>query len=142
MDTSAEIVTEKSIILFDGVCNFCNSSINFVIDHDSRQNFVFASLQSDKAKEIIDGQEQDLSVVDSLILVDDDKVYIKSSAALRIARRLSFPWNLAYALVVIPRFLRDPIYDWIARNRYKWFGKMDQCRIPTEDLRARFIEHS
>ena len=130
---------EKGIILFDGICNFCNSSVNFIIDRDKNDYFRFASLQSEKGKDILDRHGLDSNNLTTLILAEGGKYYIKSSAALRIAGRLKFPWNLSIIFLVLPPFLRNPIYDIIARNRYKWFGKRDACRIPTEAERNIFL---
>ena len=125
------------VILFDGVCNLCNGFVQFVIARDPGARFRFAALQSDSARRLLDGLG---AVPDSVVLVDGGRVYTRSAAALRIARRLPFPWSLAQALIVVPRPLRDWVYDRIARHRYRWFGRKDVCMIPTPDLRARFLE--
>jgi predicted DCC family thiol-disulfide oxidoreductase YuxK len=128
------------VILFDGVCNLCNGFVQFVIARDPGARFQFAALQSDSARRLlarVDGLGQ---VPDSVVLVDRGRVYTRSSAALRIARGLPFPWSLARALIVVPRPLRDWVYDRVARHRYRWFGRKDTCMVPTPDLRARFLE--
>jgi predicted DCC family thiol-disulfide oxidoreductase YuxK len=128
------------VILFDGVCNVCNGFVQFVIARDPGARFQFAALQSDSARRLlarVDGLGQ---VPDSVVLVDRGRVYTRSSAALRIARGLPFPWSLARALIVVPRPLRDWVYDRVARHRYRWFGRKDVCMVPTPDLRARFLE--
>jgi predicted DCC family thiol-disulfide oxidoreductase YuxK len=128
------------VILFDGVCNLCNGFVQFVIARDPAARFQFAALQSDSARRLlarVDGLGQ---VPDSVVLVDRGRVYTRSSAALRIARGLPFPWSLARALIVVPRPLRDWVYDRVARHRYRWFGRKDTCMVPTPDLRARFLE--
>jgi len=135
----AAAVDEHAVVLFDGVCNLCNDSINFVIDHDPDGYFKFASLQSDEAGALLAQYGLDGDYLDSIVLVEAGRVYRNSSAALRITRKLSGAWPLLYALVVVPRPVRDWVYDWVARNRYKWFGKRDQCRLPTPELRARFL---
>jgi predicted DCC family thiol-disulfide oxidoreductase YuxK len=127
------------VILFDGVCNLCNGFVQFVIARDPAGRFQFAALQSDSARRLLarlDGG----ALPDSVVLVDGGRVYTRSSAALRIARGLRFPWSLARALIIVPRPLRDWVYDLVARHRYQWFGRKDVCMIPTPDLRARFLE--
>ena len=128
------------VILFDGVCNLCNGFVQFVIARDPGARFQFAALQSDSARRLlarVDGLGQ---VHDSVVLVDRGRVYTRSSAALRIARGLPLPWSLARALIVVPRPLRDWVYDRVARHRYRWFGRKDTCMVPTPDVRARFLE--
>lgn len=127
------------IILFDGVCNFCNSSINFVIDHDSKKIFKFATLQSNVAQKILLPYKNE-TLFDSIILIDNGKIYQKSTAALNIAKNLNagLPF-IYYSLIWIPAFLRNVVYDIIAKNRYKFFGKTKICRMPTPELKARFL---
>lgn len=129
---------ERQVILFDGVCNFCNGAINFTMDRDPKGKFKFAALQSDFGQQV-QKQFNLHDKVDSIILLQGDRVFIKSSAALRIAKQLSGLWPMMYVLIIIPSFIRDFFYDWIARNRYKWFGKMEACRIPTPELKQRFL---
>ncbi len=131
-------------ILFDGVCNFCNASINFMIDRDSKGIFKFASLQSEVGQELLKKfrlKTNDLEnrTFDSIVAIDGNKVYQKSDAALEIARRMDGIWKIFYIFKIIPSFLRNPIYDLIARNRYRFFGRTDACRIPTPELKARFL---
>lgn len=128
------------VVLFDGVCNLCNESVQFVIAHEAAGRFKFASLQSPAAARLLAGLPRTVSSVDSVMLVEDGRVYQRSTAAIRIARHLRFPWRLASVFVVIPRVIRDWAYDVVARNRYRWFGKQDVCMVPTPDLRARFLE--
>ncbi len=135
-----ELPKHKKIILFDGICNLCNSSIIFVIKHDSKELFRFAPLQSDIGQTLIKKHKIDPSKVDSIILVDQEKVHIKSSAALRIARHLSGGYSFLSIFLIFPAFLRNVIYDYIARNRYKWYGKKESCMIPTPELKAKFLD--
>ncbi|GGG41164.1 thiol-disulfide oxidoreductase [Dokdonia pacifica] len=135
-----EIPKGKKIILFDGVCNLCNSSITFVIKHDPKDLFRYAPLQSDLGKSLMSKHQIDAEKVDSIILVDQGKAYTKSSAALRIARSLSGGYPLLAAFLIIPPFLRNLVYDYIARNRYKWYGKKESCMIPTPELKAKFLD--
>ncbi len=123
-------------VLFDGVCNLCNASVNFVIDRDKRSYFKFAPLQSEAAKALGETVTGD---PDSIVLIENGKRHDKSGAALRIARRLNGAWPLLFLFIIVPPFIRDSVYRYIARNRYKWFGKADACRMPTPELKARFL---
>ena len=128
-----------SIILFDGVCNLCNGAVNFVIKRDPGNVFKFTPLQEKQGVLLLKKHAIDAQKLDSIVLVENKKVYTKSSAALRIARKLSGLWPLFFVLLIIPRFIRDGVYDFIAKNRYKWFGKKEQCMIPTPGLREKFL---
>jgi predicted DCC family thiol-disulfide oxidoreductase YuxK len=130
----------KSIILFDGVCNLCNGSVQFIIKRDPDSKFMYASLQSPFGQEQLDRLGKDKSELHSIILLQNGKAFERSDAALEIARRLTGLWPMLYSFKIIPRFMRDGIYNWIAKNRYRFFGKKDQCWIPTADLKSRFIE--
>ncbi|UZR93334.1 thiol-disulfide oxidoreductase DCC family protein [Chondrinema litorale] len=127
-----------SIILFDGVCNLCNGSVNFIIDHDKKNRFKFTSLQSETGQKLLETHNLNLEL-ESIILIENEKTYQKSDAALQISKKLNFPVPMLYIAIIIPRFLRDHIYNYIAKNRYKWFGKSDSCRMPTPELKAKFI---
>ena len=131
--------SEHKIILFDGVCNLCNRSVVFVIKHDKKNRFKFAPLQSEIGEQLIAKHRIDTSKTDSIILVDGDRHYIRSTAALRIAKNLSGGWPLLYTCIIIPNFIRNWIYDYIAKNRYKWYGKRESCMIPTPELKAKFL---
>ena len=128
-----------SIILFDGVCNLCNGAVNFVIKRDPGNVFKFTPLQEKQGVLLLKKHAIDAQELDSIVLVENKKVYTKSSAALRIARKLSNLWPLFFVLLIIPSFIRDGVYDFIAKNRYKWFGKKEQCIIPTPGLREKFL---
>jgi predicted DCC family thiol-disulfide oxidoreductase YuxK len=128
------------VILFDGVCNLCNGFVQFVIARDPAGRFQFAALQSDSARRLLARLDGLGGIPDSIVLVDNGRVYTRSSAALRIASGLRFPWSLARALIVVPRPLRDWLYDRVARHRYQWFGRKDVCMVPTAESRARFLE--
>jgi len=132
-------VSEKAIILFDGVCNLCNASINFIIDRDEEAYFRFGALQSDEGRRLLDAYSFPEQYTDSILLIENDVVFRESDAALMIARRLSGAWPLLYHFRLLPNVIRDGVYRWIARNRYNWFGYRDDCRIPTPELRARFL---
>jgi predicted DCC family thiol-disulfide oxidoreductase YuxK len=127
------------VVLFDGVCNLCNSSVLFIIKRDPRGIFRFAALQSDFSRDLLVKHNIDPDMLHSIIVVHRSRIYRRSRAALEIVRRLGGLWPLLYILVVVPPFLRDGLYDWIASNRYKWFGKKDQCMIPTPELKSRFF---
>ncbi len=133
-------MSEAPVILFDGVCNFCNYWVQFAIKHNSKQDLKFAALQSPAGAAL--RQQYDLHPTDisTVIFIENGKVYTQSSAALRICRHLNTGWKLFYGLNVIPEFIRDPLYNFIARNRYRWFGKKEQCMIPTAEQRARFLD--
>jgi len=128
-----------AIILFDGVCNFCNGAVNFVIDRDQAGYFKFAALQSEAGEEMRDKYGIDKVETDSVVLIEDDKAYLHSSAALRIARKLPGAWPLLYGFIIVPRSIRDWAYKLFARNRYRLFGRQEQCMIPTPEVRARFL---
>ncbi len=128
-----------AIILFDGVCNFCNGSVNFVIEHDKAGYFKFAPLQSEAGEKL--AAEHGISRIetDSVILIEDGKAYTLSTAALRIARKLDGIWSAAYAAVIVPRPVRNIFYKLFAKNRYRFFGRTEACMMPTPDVRARFL---
>lgn len=132
--------SEKQIILFDGVCNFCNFWVNFVIKRDNRDIFRFSALQSDISKEIIDRINYDISNPDTFVLIIGEDYYTKSTAALKVCKELSGMIKILYPLIILPKFFRDFVYDLIAKNRYKLFGKTDSCRIPTEEEKLKFLE--
>ncbi|MDQ7039477.1 MAG: thiol-disulfide oxidoreductase DCC family protein [Rhodothermus sp.] len=128
------------IVLFDGVCNLCNGFVNFIMDRDPAGYFKFGALQSEAARPYLERLGLQPDYMDSIVLIENDRCYRDSTAALRILRRLKGPWPLLYGLIVVPRPLRDAVYRWIARNRYRWFGRREQCRVPTPDLLARFLD--
>ncbi|HSQ44652.1 MAG TPA: thiol-disulfide oxidoreductase DCC family protein [Ginsengibacter sp.] len=130
---------QHSIILFDGVCNLCNGAVKFVIKRDNRNQFLFASLQSDEGKQILEEHNFPDNKMKSFFLVENGKVYDRSTAALRVARRLTGLWPLLYGFIIVPGFIRDGVYNWIAKNRYQWFGKKDECMVPTPELKAKFL---
>ncbi len=127
------------VVLFDGVCNLCNGTVQFIIAHDPSAHFRFAALQSEAARRLLGETQMSGTLLDSVVLVENVRVYTRSTAVLRVARRLSFPWPLFFALIVVPRPLRDMVYELIARHRYAWFGRRDACMMPTPELRARFL---
>ena len=133
-------IKQQKIILFDGVCNLCNGSVIFVLKREKKPIFKFASIQSEAGRELLKWCGLSPSYNEAVILIDNEKIYLGSSAALKIGQELTLPWNvLAYAGLVVPKFIRDWIYNKIAQHRYQWFGKQDVCMVPTENLKARFL---
>jgi predicted DCC family thiol-disulfide oxidoreductase YuxK len=127
------------IILFDGICNLCSSSVRFIIQRDPGREFKFASLQSEAGKQYIE-QYNIHETIDSIVLIKGGNVYLESTAALKIASRLKWPWRIFGILLGIPKPVRDRLYKWIAKNRYKWFGRDESCMLPSKENRDRFIE--
>jgi predicted DCC family thiol-disulfide oxidoreductase YuxK len=138
--TNSPIHQLSSVILFDGVCNLCNEFVNFVIARDPAGRFQFGALQSPAAQRLLGSIDSREAWPDSMVFVENGRVWTRSAAALRVARGMTFPWPLAYAFIVVPRPLRDWIYNLVARNRYRWFGKQAVCMMPTPALRKRFID--
>ncbi|MGN7476768.1 thiol-disulfide oxidoreductase DCC family protein [Solibacillus silvestris] len=128
----------KHIVLFDGECNFCDASVQFIIMRDRKALFQFASLQSDVGAALLKQYEVPENT-DSIVFVEDGKYYTESTAALKIARNLSGLWKLFYAFIVVPKPVRDLVYRRIAKNRYKWFGKKQECLLPSPEQRKRFL---
>ena len=128
-----------SIILFDGVCNFCNSSVNKIILQDKKNRFKFAPLQSEIGKKLLEKHSIDSSKIDSIILIEKDAAFTKSTAILKISKHMSGIYPLAYGFIIIPAVIRNLVYDFIARNRYKWWGKKDSCMIPTQEVKSKFL---
>ncbi len=135
------IPNNKKLILFDGVCNLCNASVQYVIKHDKKDLFMFTALQSDVGQNIIKEFNIDTKKTDSILLYTPEiGIDYKSTAALKIALQLGFPNNLMCVFFIIPPFIRDWVYDYIAKNRYKWYGKKETCIIPTPELKSKFLE--
>lgn len=130
----------QPVILFDGVCNLCTAAVRFVIERDPAARFSFASLQSDTARRLLEEAGGFATLPDSIVLLDQAGVHTGSDAALRIAAGLRRPWSLASGLTIVPKALRDRLYDFVARHRYRWFGKRDACLVPTPELQARFLD--
>ena len=130
---------QKPIILFDGVCNLCNNSVQFVIKHDKTIRFNCAALQSKTGQLLLQQYGLPQKGFDSFVLVQHEKVFLKSTAALTVAKQLDGPVNLLYGFIIVPAFIRNAVYNIIAKNRYKWFGKKENCMIPTPALQSRFL---
>ena len=135
-----EATMAHSIVLFDGVSNLCNASVQWILRRDRAGTFRFASLQSAAAKAELSRIGLGDFRADSVVLIEGDRHFLRTDAALRIAKRLGFPWSLFAVFLIVPPFLRDPIYRSIARYRYRWFGKRESCMVPTKDLRHRFLD--
>lgn len=128
-----------AVVLFDGVCNFCNNQINFIIRHDKNDYFRFAALQSDIGKKILSDHGVLMPDLDTFILVENGKTYDRTTAALRVAKNLNGLWPMMYAFIIVPPFIRDIAYKIISKNRYKWWGEKESCMIPTPEVRAKFL---
>jgi predicted DCC family thiol-disulfide oxidoreductase YuxK len=140
MDGRVKEAPAGPLILFDGVCNLCNTAVQWVIERDRRGIFRFGVLQSEAGRAALGAAKTPTDLPDSIVLIDGPGVHIRSDAALRIARGLGFPWSLAVVARVVPRPLRDAVYSWVARNRYRWFGRRESCMVPTPELAARFVD--
>ncbi|WP_308993256.1 DCC1-like thiol-disulfide oxidoreductase family protein [Mariniflexile litorale] len=141
MTNITDLPNHKKLILFDGVCNLCNTSVQYVIKHDQNNIFMFAALQSDAGLQVIKKQQIDTIKIDSILLYTPGRgIDYKSTAALKIAYYLGFPQNLLTVFFIIPTFIRNWVYDYIAKNRYKWYGKKKSCWIPTPELRSKFLD--
>jgi predicted DCC family thiol-disulfide oxidoreductase YuxK len=130
---------KKPIILFDGVCNLCNRAVQTVIKHDPKGEFLFASLQSEEGKRLSQQYQLPVNNFNSFVLIQNGNAYTKSTGALKVAKQMSGLWKLLYGFIILPKFIRNPVYNWVANNRYKWFGKKEECMIPTPALKARFL---
>jgi predicted DCC family thiol-disulfide oxidoreductase YuxK len=128
-----------TVILYDGVCHLCHRGVNFVLRHDKKKIFQFSPLQSEYSKKILRHNNESDTVMDTFILITEEKIFHRSDAALKILMMLGGGWKLFYPLYIFPKFFRNGIYNFVSRNRYKWFGKEDQCIIPSPEIRERFI---
>lgn len=131
---------DSNVILFDGVCNLCNHSVQFIINRDKKGYFKFASLQSDFGQEQLKAFNVPSRALESIILIKGDRYFQRSSAVLEICLHLGGLWPLLYVFKIIPWFIRDFFYDLVAKNRYRWFGRRDECMLPTPELKARFLD--
>ena len=130
---------KKAIILFDGVCNLCNTSIQFVLKHDKKHHFIFAALQSDVARDILLQYPTKITEKDSILLILNNKIYAESTAALLIAKQFNGFWKILQVFWIVPKFIRDVIYRFTAKYRYHWFGKKDVCMVPDENIKQYFL---
>lgn len=133
--------SDHPILLYDGVCNLCNGVTQFVIRRDPAPGkFRFAALQSDAGRALLRKHGLPEDSLDTFVMVEKGRAYLRSTAGLHVLRGLGFPWSVAYPLILVPRALRDAVYDWIARNRYSWFGRQESCVVPTPEIRSRFLQ--
>jgi predicted DCC family thiol-disulfide oxidoreductase YuxK len=134
-------MSEAPVLLFDGVCNLCNGAVQFIVDHDRTKQIRFASLQSDGGRALLEkhGVAVPEGDPETMLLVENGRVLDRSTAALHVAAHLTFPFWLGRVFLLVPRPLRDLVYGFVARNRYRWFGRTNECRIPTPELRARLV---
>lgn len=133
-------MNSEKIILFDGACNLCNSTVQKVIENDAKNQFKFASLQSEFGQKFLEKNKLSKDEFNSMILVDGEKFYTRSDAALRIGKELKGLYKLSGLLFTFPKFIRNSVYDFVSRNRYKWFGKQESCWLPTPELKEKFIQ--
>ena len=132
-------MNEQPTILFDGVCNFCNSAVNFTIKRNKNANIVFAPMQSAAGEKLLQQYNLPADDMQSFIFIEKGIVNKQSTAALKVCRHLRGLWPLCYGFIIVPKFIRDGIYNWVAKNRYKWFGVRQECMIPTPEVKARFL---
>ena len=137
---NGEEIKPHKIILFDGVCNLCNGSVLFILEREKFPIFEFASIQSETGKELLKRYRLPSDYNQAVVLIDDGKIYLGSTAALKMGQGLRFPWSILSSLgLTVPKLLRDWVYSQIAKHRYQWFGKRDMCMVPTEELKSRFL---
>ncbi len=129
----------KPVLLFDGHCNFCSSTVQFIFQHEKNKFLHFTSLQSETGKELLLHYKIDPAQTDSLVLIEKGKAYVKSTAALKVTQYLRSLYPALYCFMIVPSFMRNWIYDFIARNRYKWFGKSESCMLPDKEFAKRFL---
>ena len=127
------------VIVFDGVCNWCNASVNFTMDHDLQRKFKFGTLQSEAGQRVLEELNLPIKDFNTFLLIEKGRVFAKSTAGLKVVRHLSGLWPILYGCIIIPRPIRDAVYNLIARHRYQWMGKTEVCRVPTNAERERFV---
>lgn len=130
----------QPLLVFDGVCNLCNASVDFIIKHDPDKRIKFVAAQTERGRRVLDSLGIDSESFDSVLFVENDRVHIKSTAVLRVAGHLAGAWRWLTLLLLIPKPIRDRVYGLIARNRHRWFGQRDTCRLPTQDFQDRFLQ--
>jgi predicted DCC family thiol-disulfide oxidoreductase YuxK len=130
----------KKIILFDGLCNLCSSSVQFVLKRDKKNQFLFGSLQGNYGQTILKKYQLPADSFNSFMLLEGEILYTHSSGALRMLKHIGGGWSLLYVFMIVPKFIRDGVYNMIAKNRYKWFGKKEECWLPTPAYKAKFLD--
>lgn len=136
---NASIPTRYPILLFDGVCNLCNGAVQFIIKRDKKAHFRFAALQSEVGQDLLKKFAVKEEYLSTLVLIENEKAYVRSDAVLRVAKNLGGLWSLTYIFILVPRFIRNAVYNWVGSHRYQWFGQKDACMMPTPDLQKRFL---
>jgi len=131
---------QQPMILFDGVCNFCNNAVNFTLKRNKKENIRFAPLQSEAGQQLLHQYNLPADDMESFVFIENGKAYKQSTAALKVCRHLRGLWPLCFGFIIVPKFIRDGLYNLVAKNRYRWFGKKDSCMIPTPEIKARFIQ--
>ncbi len=139
-DPASDPASDGPVVLFDGVCNLCIGSIQWLLRMDRRARLRFGTLQSEAGTELLRECDLPEDYQESMVLVEGGRAYTDSDAVLRIARHLGLPWSIAWGVSILPKRIRDPIYRFVADSRYDWFGKRERCLVPDEELRARFID--
>ena len=132
-------MNENPVILFDGVCNFCNGAVNFTIKRNKDKTIKFAPLQSEAGRELVKQYGLPENDMRSFLFIENENIYNRSTAALRVCRHLKGLWPLCYGFIIVPPFIRNGVYDFISKNRYKLFGQKEECMVPSADVRARFL---
>ncbi len=136
---NTDLIKDKTIILFDGNCGLCNKSVRFILKHEKDQELYFSALQSETGKQVLKQFELG-NKTDSIVFIKNGKAFIRSSAALQITKHLKALWPLLFGFYIVPKFIRDAVYNYIAKNRIKWFGAADYCEMMTPELKKRFLE--
>ncbi len=134
------IPTDKNIVLFDGICNLCNASVRFIIKRDRKNLFYFASLQGVAGQELLRNFDMETDQFNSFVLIEKNKIFTRSEAVLRVLKILGRGWKFLYAFIILPKFIRDGIYNLVSKNRYKWFGKKQECPLPSPEWKAKFLD--
>jgi len=134
------LLSNNAVVLFDGVCNLCNGAVQFIIARDRKRRYRFASLQSDAGQTLMREAGLSPEEINTVVLIDGGKAYTHSTAILRISRHMGWFWPLAQVFYIVPKAVRDAVYNWIARNRYRWFGRREACMVPTPELKSLFLD--
>jgi predicted DCC family thiol-disulfide oxidoreductase YuxK len=140
MTEQSQARKKQFIVLFDGVCNLCSSSVQFILKRDKKNQFLFGSLQGEYGQQVLKKSGMPANDFNSFMLLEGEQLYIKSSGALRMLRHLGGGWSLLYAFIIVPKFIRDAVYNFIAQNRYRWFGKKEVCWLPKPEWKEKFLD--
>jgi predicted DCC family thiol-disulfide oxidoreductase YuxK len=140
MEQTQQGLVQKKIVLFDGVCNLCSTSVQFILKRDKKNQFLFGSLQGNYGQEVLKKYNMPQNEFNSFMLLEGDQLYTKSSGALRMLKHLGGGWKLLYAFIIVPKFIRDAVYNFISQNRYRWFGKKEACWLPRPEWKKKFLD--